>query len=110
MTDGHGIKPMDEELVLELGDDDLDDDEPLVAVGNAIVELCLGDPEDEDEEVERTISWVRGFIPGLLTRQVADLFISHGSVCMVIDRVTVTVPIRTMRLLLEQAELIKEGG
>ncbi|WP_019176207.1 hypothetical protein [Methanomassiliicoccus luminyensis] len=111
MAQQHNGRPAEEdEMDIEFDDDDVEDDGPVVAVGNAIVEVCFGDPEDEGDEVERTLCWVESFVPGLLTRQVADLFVHHGNVCMIMDRMTVTIPLKTVRLLVRQAGLIEGGG
>lgn len=81
--------------------------EDLPVVEDAIVEVAFGDPEDENAEIDRTLSWVESFEPGMLQKQVADLFMTDGDVHIILDKMTVTVPMMELFRLLEKVDFFK---
>ncbi len=75
---------------------------PLVE--NVIVGMSFGEPDDSCERSERTVNWVNSFTPGMMERQVSDLFMSDGLVHIILDRMTVTLPVIDLLHLLERAD------
>jgi hypothetical protein len=84
---------------------DLEDEEGLEPVmsENAVIEVAFGEPEDGAIEGERVMDWVGSFPPGEFQRQVADLFLSDGEIYIMMDKLTVVVPMMELFRLLEMA-------
>lgn len=110
MAEEHIEKPREEdELDIKFDDEacqcvDLED---LPVVEDAIVEVGFGDPGDGNDDIDRTINWVDSFEPGLLKKQVADLLMSDGDIHIILDRMTVTVPMMELFRLLEKVDFFK---
>ncbi len=104
----------EEEAVEEESEDDveeLEDEEDLepVVSENAIVEVAFGEPEDGLDEEERVLDWVSSFKPGEFQRQVADLFMSDGEVYIMLDKMTVILPMIELFRLLENSGAITDS-
>jgi hypothetical protein len=84
---------------------DLEDAEGLEPVmsENAVIDVAFGEPEDGPVEGERVMDWVASFPPGEFQRQVADLFLSDGEIYIMMDKLTVVVPMMELFRLLELA-------
>jgi hypothetical protein len=84
---------------------DLEDEEGLEPVmsENAVIDVAFGEPEDGPIEGERVMDWVASFPPGEFQRQVADLFLSDGEIYIMMDKLTVVVPMMELFRLLEMA-------
>jgi hypothetical protein len=91
-----------EEEGLEGEDEELDEEEeePVMAE-DAVVDVAFGEPEDGPEEEQRVLDWVSSFPPGEFQRQVADLFLSDGEIYIMMDKMTVTLPMVELFRLLE---------
>lgn len=76
--------------------------EPVMSE-NAIIDVAFGEPEDGLEEEEQVLNWVASFPPGQFQRQVADLFLSEGEIYIVMDKLSVVVPLTELFRLLEAA-------
>jgi hypothetical protein len=83
----------------------LEDEEGLEPVmsENAVIDVAFGEPEDGPEEEQRVMDWVASFPPGEFQRQVADLFLSDGEIYIMMDKLTVVVPMMELFRLLEMA-------
>ena len=77
-------------------------EEPVMSE-NAVIDVAFGEPEDGLEEEERVLDWVASFPPGEFQRQVADLFLSDGEIYIMMDKMTVVVPMMELFRLLELA-------
>lgn len=106
MADEH-IDEHEEENIELVVDDVFTGDEDLPVVEDVIVEVAFGDPEDDDDELERTFSWVESFSPGVCRKQVADLLMSGGDIHIILDKLTVTVPMMELFRLLEKVDFFK---
>lgn len=83
----------------------LEDEEGLEPVmsENVVIDVAFGEPEDGPEEEQRVMDWVASFPPGEFQRQVADLFLSDGEIYIMMDKLTVVVPMMELFRLLELA-------
>lgn len=92
-------RPEEEEM------DEMEEEEGMEPVmsEDAVVDVAFGEPEDGLEEEERVLDWVASFPPGEFQRQVADLFLSDGEIYIMMDKMTVVVPIMELFRLLEMA-------
>lgn len=101
-----------EEEDLEEEDEELDEEEveePVMAE-NAVVEVAFGEPEDGPEAQQRVLDWAASFPPGEFQRQVADLFLSDGEIYIMMDKMTVVLPLMELFRLLENSGAVKEAG
>lgn len=107
---------MDREDEEELEEEEEEDEEDMeareglepVMSENAIIDLSFGEPDDGPEEEVRVQDWVSSFKPGEFQRQVADLFLSDGEVYIMLDKMTVVLPMMELFRLLESAGAVKE--
>jgi hypothetical protein len=76
--------------------------EPVMSE-NAVIDVAFGEPEDGLDEEERVLDWVASFPPGEYQRQVADMFLSDGEIYIMMDKMTVVVPLMELFRLLELA-------
>ena len=107
-TDKRDKATEEEQIEVELEDEGFDRPEgDLPVAEDAIVEVAFGDPDDEDEDIDRTLCWVESFAPGALRREVADLLMVDGNIRIVLDKVTVAVPMMELFRLLEKIDLFK---
>lgn len=91
---------MDEELDrIEMGGIEVPNTEDV------IVDVSFGDPEDEEAETQRVLNWVASFSPGHYQKQVADLFLSEGEIYLMMDKMSVTIPLFDVLQLLERGGL-----
>ncbi len=90
----------EEEQMVDLEDEE--DMEPVMSE-NAVIDVAFGAPEDGPVEGERVMDWVASFPPGEFQRQVADLFLSDGEIYIMMDKLTVVVPMMELFRLLEMA-------
>ncbi|NLT37831.1 MAG: hypothetical protein GXX95_06710 [Methanomassiliicoccus sp.] len=100
----------------EEGADEEDDEEEMEEEGlepvmseNAVIDVAFGEPEDGWDEEERVLDWVSSFKPGEFQRQVADLFLSDGEVYIMMDKMTVVLPMMELFRLLESAGAISDN-
>ena len=94
-----------------LGDEDLEeeeDEEPVMAE-DAVVDLAFGEPEDGPDEEQRVLDWVSSFNPGEFQRQVADLFLSEGEIYIMMDKMTVVLPLVELFRLLESSGAVRQA-
>jgi hypothetical protein len=75
-------------------------EEPVMSE-NAVIDVAFGEPEDGLEEEERVLDWVSSFKPGEFQRQVADLFMSNGEIYLMMDKMTVVIPVAELFRLLQ---------
>jgi len=104
-------KKTDEELDAEMDEelDQLSEDEfGLPMIDDAVVDVSFGEPEDDELDSERVIDWVSSFPPGLYQKQVADLFLSEGEVYVIMDKMSITIPLMDIFMLLEKGGYFKE--
>ncbi len=99
-----------EEEGLEQEDEDLEEEveEPVMAE-DAVVDVAFGEPEDGPEEEQRVLDWVSSFPPGEFQRQVADLFLSDGEIYIMMDKMTVVLPLVELFRLLESSGAVREA-
>jgi hypothetical protein len=100
--------PKETEEVIEL---EAEESQPVMSE-NAIIDVAFGEPEDGLEEEEQILNWVASFPPGQFQRQVADLFLSEGDIYIIMDKLSVVVPLMELFRLLETAggaQKIKEA-
>jgi len=94
------------------GDEEISEEEegeePVMAE-DAIVDVAFGEPEDAPEDEQRVLDWVSSFPPGEFQRQVADLFLSDGDIYIMMDKMTVVIPLLELFRLLERAGATKEA-
>jgi hypothetical protein len=104
----HKDKQRDEERDEEHEDEESEDEEclelELTMVDDAVIDVSFGDPEDDELDSERVIDWVSSFRPGQFQKQVADLFLADGEIYVVLDKMSVTIP------LMEVFRLLEKGG
>lgn len=95
----------EEEAEEEYDEGDTETDEGLEPVmsENAVIDVAFGEPEDGKDEEERVLDWVSSFKPGEFQRQVADLFLTDGEVYIMMDKMTVVLPMMELFRLLESA-------
>ena len=94
---------MDEELDhIELGDADI----PMVE--DVIVDVAFGEPEDDEVAEQRTMDWVASFPPGSYQKQVADLFLSGGEVYVMMDKMSITIPLMDLFQVMERGGFFKQ--
>ena len=93
------------------GEEELEEEEggkqPPMAE-DAVVDVAFGEPEDGPEEEQRVLDWVSSFTPGEFQRQVADLFLSEGEIYIMMDKMTVVLPLVELFRLLESSGAVKE--
>jgi hypothetical protein len=75
-------------------------EEPVVSE-NAVIDVAFGEPDDELEEEERVLDWVSSFKPGEFQRQVADLYMSNGEIYLMMDKMTMVIPVAELFRLLQ---------
>jgi hypothetical protein len=95
----------------DLGDEDLEeeeDEEPVMAE-DAVVDVAFGEPEDGPDEEQRVLDWVSSFNPGEFQRQVADLFLSEGEIYIMMDKMTVVLPLVELFRLLESSGAVRQA-
>lgn len=99
-----------EEEGLEQEDEGLEEEveEPVMAE-DAVVDVAFGEPEDGPEEEQRVLDWVSSFPPGEFQRQVADLFLSDGEIYIMMDKMTVVLPLVELFRLLESSGAVREA-
>lgn len=97
----------DEEEDLEADEEGFDEEEPIMAE-NAVVDVAFGEPDDGPEEEQRVIDWVSSFPPGEFQRQVADLFLSDGEIYVMMDKMTVVLPLVELFRLLQSSGAVRE--
>ena len=103
MTERDVEEEMDEELDrLAMGGIEVPNTEDV------IVDVSFGDPEDDDAETHRVINWVASFSPGHYQKQVADLFLSEGEIYVMMDKLSVTIPLFDMLQLLERGGIFEK--
>ena len=92
-------------------EEELETDEDLVPVmsENAVIDVAFGEPDDGLDEEERVLDWVSSFKSGEFQRQVADLFLSDGEVYIMLDKMTVVLPMMELFRLLESAGAITDN-
>jgi hypothetical protein len=95
----------EEDAEEEDDEEDMETEEGLEPVmsENAVIDVAFGEPEDGRDEEERVLDWVSSFKPGEFQRQVADLFLSDGEVYIMMDKMTVVLPMMELFRLLESA-------
>jgi hypothetical protein len=98
-----GLEEEDEELAEE-------GEEESVMAEDAVVDVAFGEPEDGPQEEQRIIDWVSSFPPGEFQRQVADLFLSDGEIYIMMDKLTVVLPLVELFRLLQSSGAVKEAG
>lgn len=99
-----------EEEGLEDEDEELDEEaEDTVMAEDAVVDVAFGEPEDGPEEEQRVLDWVSSFAPGEFQRQVADLFLSEGEIYIMMDKMTVVLPLVELFRLLENSGAVREA-
>ncbi|GEM_PF-7006532 len=76
---------------------------------DAVVDVAFGEPEDGPEEEQRVLDWVSSFTPGEFQRQVADLFLSEGDIYIMLDKMTVALPLVELFRLLESSGAVREA-
>lgn len=94
-----------------LGDEDLEEEEeeePVMAE-DAVVDVAFGEPEDGPDEEQRVLDWVSSFNPGEFQRQVADLFLSEGEIYIMMDKMTVVLPLVELFRLLESSGAVRQA-
>lgn len=104
-------KQQDEESAEE-HEDEVNEDEAcpepeLTMADDAVVDVSFGDPEDDELDSERVIDWVSSFRPGQYHKQVADLFLAEGEIYVVLDKMSVTIPLMEVFRLLEMGGFFK---
>ncbi len=99
-----------EEAEEEDDEEELETEEGLTPVmsENAVIDVAFGEPDDGLDEEERVLDWVSSFKPGEFQRQVADLFLSDGEVYIMLDKMTVVLPMMELFRLLESAGAISD--
>ncbi|MDW5562011.1 MAG: hypothetical protein SA339_02205 [Methanomassiliicoccus sp.] len=92
-----------------LEDEELEEgaEEPPVMAEDAVVDVAFGEPEDGPEEEGRVLDWVASFPPGEFQRQVADLFLSDGEIYIMMDKLTVVLPLVELFRLLENSGAVR---
>ena len=94
---------MDEELDrIEVGD------ACIPMADDIIVDVAFGDPEDDEAAEQRISAWVASFPPGRYQKQVADLFLSEGEVYVMMDKMSITIPLIDLFRVLERGGLFKQ--
>lgn len=95
---------------LEEEEEDFEAEEGLEPVmsENAVIDVAFGEPEDGPEEESRVQDWVSSFKPGEFQRQVADLFLSDGEIYIMMDKMTMVLPMMELFRLLENAGAIRD--
>jgi|GEM_PF-2334266 len=98
----------------EQGDEDEDSEVEVVEAegqefalpmsDDAVVGVSFGDPDDDQMDSQRVIDWVSSFRPGHYHKQVADLFLAEGEIYVVMDKMSLTIP------LMEVFRLLEKGG
>lgn len=96
-----------EEEDLEEENEEFDEEESIMAE-NAVVDVAFGEPEDGPEEEQRVLDWVSSFPPGEFQRQVADLFLSDGEIYIMLDKMTVVLPLVELFRLLQNSGAVQE--
>lgn len=97
----------EEDLEEELEDDEEEGQPPMAE--DAVVDVAFGEPEDGPEEEQRVLDWVSSFAPGEFQRQVADLFLSEGEIYIMMDKMTVVLPLVELFRLLESSGAVREA-
>lgn len=99
----------EEEVDLEV-EEDFETEEGLEPVmsENAVIDVSFGEPEDGPQEESRVLDWVSSFKPGEFQRQVADLFLSDGEIYVMMDKMTMVLPMMELFRLLENAGAIRD--
>ena len=100
-----------EEAEEEGDEEELETEEGLEPVmsENAVIDVAFGEPDDGLDAEERVLDWVSSFKPGEFQRQVADLFLSDGEVYIMLDKMTVVLPMMELFRLLESAGAITDN-
>lgn len=75
---------------------------------DVIVDVSFGDPDDEDGETQRVLNWVASFPPGEYQKHVADLFLSEGEIYVMLDKMSITIPLFDILQLLERGGLFEK--
>jgi hypothetical protein len=75
-------------------------EEPVMSE-NAVIDVAFGEPDDGLEEEEKVLDWVSSFKSGEFQRQVADLFMSNGEIYIMLDKMTVVIPVAELFRLLQ---------
>ncbi|MBI0582779.1 MAG: hypothetical protein ISF22_00980 [Methanomassiliicoccus sp.] len=88
---------------------DMEEAEPVMAE-DAVIDVSFGDRDDKPEDEGRVLDWVSSFKPGEFQRQVADLFLSEGEIYIMLDKMTVVLPLVELFRLLENSGAITEPG
>lgn len=102
---------IEEDMECGCGEDcecDCEDEFDLPMVEDAIVDVSFGEPEDDDEDSARMMAWVSSFPPGEYKKQVADLFMSKGEIYVVMDKMSITIPLMEIFRLLEKGDFFKQ--
>jgi hypothetical protein len=102
--DGEEDQEEDQEEELEVEEEG----QPPMAE-DAVVDVAFGEPEDGPEEEQRVLDWVSSFTPGEFQRQVADLFLSEGEIYIMLDKMTVVLPLVELFRLLESSSAVREA-
>lgn len=103
MSEKEMEEEMDEELDrMEMGGIEVPNTEDV------IVDVSFGDPEDDETEEQRVLNWVASFPPGHYQKQVADLFLSEGEIYVMMDKMSVTIPLFDVLQLLERGGLFEK--
>jgi len=95
---------MDERMDGEEGSGE--EGEEVLAVLDAVIEVCFGYADDEFDELQRTHAWVDSFTPGNSLKQVADIHLSDGMFRVSLDRMEMSVPIEHLLELLGRAGVL----
>jgi hypothetical protein len=75
---------------------------------NAVIDVAFGEPDDGLEEEERVLDWVSSFRSGEYQRQVADLFLSEGEIYVMLDKMTMVLPLAELFRLLQNYSVATE--
>jgi hypothetical protein len=98
-------RPEEEE---EMNDVEEEGMEPVMSE-NAVIDVAFGEPEDGLDEEERVLDWVASFPPGEYQRQVADMFLSDGEIYIMMDKMTVVLPLVELFRLLESSGAVRQA-
>ena len=91
------------------GEGHVDYKAPISVADDVIVDVSFGDPEGDELDMERVLNWASSFPPGQYQKQVADLFLSEGEIYVVLDKMSIVIPLMDLLRLLERGGLFESA-